>query len=245
MKVDRRIIRTIGRILLFGMASLGLSGCSEDNVSGGALSSPSVSPTGLPEDVRLCGFLSPSEAEKALEFTITQVSYSHRPGSGGGVDPATASLFCDIFSSVAEDPHVNVLYEPGGIIDSVIAVAPSELPPVFDDAKALESAEEFSIEGVEGEGLTLISERQSVAMWHYPDDHVLIVEMKFVGPVEAIDRRPQAKALVEASVKGVVEQASKPEQELTGYPPDSAAPGIEYATPNEVASTPRRTAGTG
>ena len=71
MKVDRRIIRTIGRILLFGMASLGLSGCSEDNVSGGALSSPSVSPTGLPEDVRLCGFLSPSEAEKALEFTIT------------------------------------------------------------------------------------------------------------------------------------------------------------------------------
>ncbi|MBF0697378.1 hypothetical protein [Actinomyces bowdenii] len=140
---------------------------------------------------------------------------------------------------------MTVLYEPGGIIDSVIPVAPSELPPVFDDAKGLESAEEFSIEGVEGEGLTLISERQSVAMWHYPDDHVLIIEMKFVGSVEAVDRRPQARALVEASVSGVVEQASKPKQDLTGYPPDSAAPGIEYATPNEAASTPRRTAGAG
>ncbi|BDA63772.1 hypothetical protein [Actinomyces capricornis] len=127
---------------------------------------------------------------------------------------------------------MTVWYEPDGIIDKVIAVPQSEPPPVFDDAKALESAEEFSIEGVEGEGLTFVSGRQSVAMWHYPDDHVLIVEMQYFGPVETVDRRPQAKALVEASVSGVVEQASKPEQELTGYPPDSAAPGIEYATPD-------------
>ncbi len=59
---------------------LAVSGCA----SGGPAGAASSSPTGLPEDVKVCGFLSPSEVEKALEFTITRVSYSHRPGSGGG-----------------------------------------------------------------------------------------------------------------------------------------------------------------
>ncbi|MBF0697381.1 hypothetical protein [Actinomyces bowdenii] len=104
--------------------------------------------------------------------------------------------------------------------------------PVFDDARAFENAEGFTIEGVEGEGLTLIDERRSIAMWHYPDDHVLIVEMQFRGSSDPVDRRPQAKALIELSVNGVVEQAAKPRQELTGYPPGSGAPGIDYATPN-------------
>ena len=210
---------------------LGVSGCA--GPGSGEAASPSPSSTGIPEDVKVCGFLKPSEAEGALGFTIARVMYEHSPGSLGELDSSTASLFCDITStSGTEDPHVNVWYEPAGVIDEVISVAPSEPTPVFDDAKALESAEEFSIEGVEGEGLTLIDERRSIAMWHYPDDHVLIVEMQFIGAVESVDRRPQAKALLESAVTRVVEQASKPKQELTWYPSDLEMTGLEYHTPN-------------
>lgn len=213
-------------------ALLGVSGCAGPG-SGGA-ASPSPSSTGIPKDVKVCGFLSPSETEGALEYKVGKMSYYHSPGYGleGESDPAMAILECIISPSSNDNPQVSMWYEPNGSIYRVVPVAPSDPIPVFDDAKAMEGAVEFTIDGVEGEGLTLLDERKSVAMWHYPDDHVLIVRMTFYDSDDATDYTEQAKALVEASVSGVVEQASKPRQEFTGYPLDSAPPGMEYATPN-------------
>lgn len=209
---------------------VGVAGCAGPGADGAA--SPSPSSTGIPEDVKVCGFLNSSEVENSLGFVVDRMTYSHSPRTEWKKDSGTEYLFCGLTPGALEDPRVSLWYEPAGVIDEVISVAPSEPTPVFDDAKALESAEEFSIEGVEGEGLTLIDERRSIAMWHYPDDHVLIVEMQFIGAVESVDRRPQAKALLESAVTRVVEQASKPKQELTWYPSDLEMTGLEYHTPN-------------
>ena len=105
-------------------------------------------------------------------------------------------------------------------------------PPRFDDLKDVEGAELFAIDGVEGEGVALINDGISYAVWRYPDDHVLIVEISFSHSKDITDQRLQAKAFLEASINGVVEQAAKPRQELTAYPPGSGAPDIDYATPN-------------
>lgn len=211
---------------------LGVSGCAGPG-SGGA-ASPSPSSTGIPKDVKVCGFLSPSETEGALDYKVGKMIYYHFPGYGleDEYDPAKTVLGCAIFPSSNDNPQVSMWYEPNGVIHRVMPAGPTDPIPVFDDAKAMEGAVEFTIDGVEGEGLTLLDERKSVAMWHYPDDHVLIVRMTFYDSDDATDYTEQAKALVEASVSGVVEQASKPRQEFTGYPLDSAPPGMEYATPN-------------
>ncbi|BDA63765.1 hypothetical protein MANAM107_05990 [Actinomyces capricornis] len=179
----------------------------------------------------MCGFLKPSEAEKALGFVVTQMGYSHSPASGAEQESGTEELYCYMASESSDDPHVTMMYEPGGLINRVVYLGVGQVT-VFDDAKTFENAEGFNIDGVEGEGLTLIEENRSIAMWHYPDDHVLIVQIGHAESDDAADQRPQAIALVEASVNGVVEQASKPLQEFTVYPPDSGVPGIEYATPN-------------
>ncbi|WP_223910914.1 hypothetical protein [Actinomyces capricornis] len=207
---------------------LGVSGCAGPG-SGGA-ASPSPSSTGIPEDVKVCGFLSPSQVEDTLGFAVDKFFYRHRPGD----QSADASLSCDIVVSGDGLRHTAMLYEPRGNVREVLMIIPGEdpRPPRFDDLKDVEGAELFAIDGAEGEGVALINDGISYAVWRYPDDHVLIVEISFSHSKDITDQRPQAKALLEASINGVVEQAAKPRQRLTGYPPDSAAPGIEYATPN-------------
>lgn len=235
-------MRRVSRVLLscFGVivVTAGNGACTaihsggNDDRAGTGL--PTQTEVGFPEDVRVCGFLSPSETERALEYEVGKMSYYHSPRYGieDEYDPAKTVLGCTIFPSSNDNPQIDMWYEPNGVIHKVVPAAPSDPIPVFDDAKAMEGSREFTIDGVEGEGLTLLDERKSVAMWHYPDDHVLIVKALFYDSDDATDYTEQAKALVEASVSGVVEQASKPKQEWTGYPLDSAPPGMEYATPN-------------
>lgn len=213
---------------------VGAAGCTGVGFPGGA--SPSPSSTGIPEDVKVCGFLNSSEVENSLGFVVDRMTYSHSPRTEWERDSGTEYLFCGLTPGAPEDPRVSLWYEPGGYINKVAPIGADGDIPVFDDAKAFENAEGFTIEGVEGEGLTLIDERRSIAMWHYPDDHVLIVEIQFRGSSDPVDRRPQAKAMIELSVHGVVEQAAKPRQEPTVYPPYSMAPGVEHATPHPESS---------
>lgn len=230
-RVARMDCRERVALFLFSGVILGLSACAGIGSTGSGTAVSTA--TSIPEDVKVCGFLTPSETENALGHAVEGMNYHHSPGYTyeGEADPAMARLACTIFPLSKNDPQVSMWYEPMGVIDEV-AYMRAGRPTVFDDAKDFENAEGFTIDGVEGEGLTLIDERKSVAMWHYPDDHVLMVKITFYNSEDIVDQTKQARALVEASVNGVVEQASKPRQEFTGYPSDSAAPGVEYATPN-------------
>lgn len=218
--------------LLFLGVILGLSACAGIGSTGSGTAVSTA--TSIPEDVKVCGFLTPSEVKGALGFTARQMSYYHVPGSGYGseVDSTEATLSCNISPISSDDPIATMWYEPRGSVDKVVPMAATDSVPVFDDVKGFDGVEGFSIDSVEGEGLTLIDKHRSIAMWHYPDDHVLIVEIEYLHSEDVIDQRLHAKALLEQSVIRVVDQANKPAQELTGYPSDSAAPGIDYATPN-------------
>ncbi|BDA63770.1 hypothetical protein MANAM107_06040 [Actinomyces capricornis] len=222
------MVRSVGSWCLSvgAVVALGISGCAE----AGRLGEASPSPKGLPEDVKVCGFLKPSQVEEALGVAVKNFSYSHYPGD----QAANSDLYCGLATLGNVRPIVRLWYEPRGNVREVLMIIPGEdpRPPRFDDLKDVEGAELFAIDGVEGEGVALINDGVSYAVWRYPDDHVLIVEISFSHSKDITDQRPQAKALLEASVNGVVEQAAKPKQKLTAYPPDSGAPAIEYATPN-------------
>ena len=160
---------------------------------------PTPGPT-LAEDYRVCHLITAGDLSAQVGSPIEEDYYG-----GYASSPADAFMHCIV---ILDDPiFANLTMEYNGSGYTFLTLDTGN-DPSYDELAALEAATPLTIDGLEGEGITMRANGRTIAAWHYPDDHVLTITIK-----PFIPKRDQAPDRTEL-VTDLVTQLATPIAEL-------------------------------
>lgn len=197
------------------VALLLLSGCSPNGAMRAARASAS-STAAVASNVPLCDVAAAGDVERVLNQQIRMFSCEH--------DGAFyASYSCRVYGFSEQQVEVEDFKVKFTELTTEI-----DLPGLYDahtysEAAALQRATRFTLDGTDGEGVTIPLETNNwAAVWQYPDGTVLTV---LVSRNESIGEIPNgsklAASIVEIFAPKVPQVAAGPRQRLIFYPEDS------------------------
>ena len=168
---------------------------------------PSEAPTPTPtpqatlaEDYRVCHLITAGDLSAQVGSPIEEDYYG-----GYASSPADAFMHCIV---ILDDPifaNLTMEYNRSGYTSLTLDTGND---PSYDELAALEGTTPLTIDGLEGEGITMRANGRTIAAWHYPDDHVLTITIK-----PFIPKRDQAPDRTEL-VTDLVTQLATPIAEL-------------------------------
>ena len=168
---------------------------------------PSTAPTPTPtpqptlaDDYRVCHLITAGDLSAQVGSSIKKDYYG-----GYASSPADAFMHC---TALLDGPiFANLVIEYNGSGYTFLTLDTGN-DPSYDELAALEAATPLTIDGLEGEGITMRANGRTIAAWHYPDDHVLTIT---ITPI--LTKRDQAPDRTEL-VTDLVTQLATPIAEL-------------------------------
>ena len=160
---------------------------------------PTPQPT-LSDDYRVCHLITAGDLSAQVGSPIEEDYYG-----GYASSPADAFMHCIV---ILDDPifaNLTMEYNRSGYTSLTLDTGND---PSYDELAALEGTTPLTIDGLEGEGITMRANGRTIAAWHYPDDHVLTITIK-----PFIPKRDQAPDRTEL-VTDLVTQLATPIAEL-------------------------------
>ncbi|WP_167150018.1 hypothetical protein [Actinomyces sp. ZJ308] len=199
--------------------SLLLSGCSAVTSIRGARASAS-STAAVASNIPLCDLTTVGKVEEKLGQQVEKFTYEHSSSYEHNNTPSTyASYGCWVYGfseHQVETEKFIVKYKTDTDVD---------VPALYDahtyaEAKALQRASRFTLDGIQGEGVTIPLETNNwAAVWQYPDGTILTVLAVRNRDTEKISNGGDVvTAITEIFAPKVPDIAAGPTQEFTFYP---------------------------
>ena len=218
--IRKRALRRTRRLHLPGIVAAGL-------VAASAACSilPSHDPTPTPVatvagDDLVCDAVQARDVTDIIHMPITSEYHSfYRLGK------VSASMHCGIR---LDDPDFFLIYVDYEFQYYWNNVTGLERQATFEDIKEWSGAQPFTVDGLEGEGVTMFDVGRSFAVWHYPDDHMLIINLQpYMSTADEVpERADDVIALVALFSPAVVARTHNgvPPQQPTTPPAPAPTP---------------------
>ena len=216
--VCKRALRMTRRRHLSGLVAAGLVAAS---AACSILPSHDPAPTPVATvagDDLVCDAVEARDVTDIINMPITSEYHSFYH-----LGKVSASMHCGIR---LEDPTyflIEVNYEFQYYWNNVTGLGPQA---TFEDIKRWSGAQPFTVDGLEGEGVTMFDAGRSIAVWHYPDDHMLIINLRpYMTTVdEDPDRADDVIALVALFAPTIAQHAYGKASTPATTSPDPEAP---------------------